>query len=252
MSLPSFIHELIGKVTRQDRLALAKLISSIENGDEKFRELLKQNLQSFRRHSKVIGLTGPLGAGKSSLINSLITKVRNEKLTVGVFAVDPSSPFSRGAILGDRIRMQSNALDEGVFIRSCGMRGERGHLVPWAMEVILAYNAFGMDLVLVETVGSGQNDWEIHEISDVTIVVITAGSGDSIQWMKSGILEIGDIYCVNKKDREPTEAVVRELSGTFLSHPSPKGFERSIVTTSTVTGEGIDQLFKSMMSIHPF
>lgn len=201
---------LLEKIFSGNRLALSRLISKIENRSPDLMTLMAK-VQEHCGHALCLGVTGPPGAGKSTLVDKIISHLRKKKQKVGVVAIDPSSPFSGGAVLGDRIRMQDHAGDEGVFIRSLGSRGSHGGLSRATREVVKLYDAFGMDHVIVETVGVGQTELDIMEIADTTIVVLTPESGDAIQTMKAGILEIADIFVVNKADRDGAHLMQMEL-----------------------------------------
>lgn len=202
--------ELLDRFINGDRRALARVISLVENGAPQAREILK-TLYPRTGQAHIIGFTGAPGVGKSTLVNRVIELYRGKGKRVGVVAVDPSSPFTGGAILGDRIRMQGARLDEGVFIRSLATRGHLGGLSQATGDVAKVLDAAGFPIILVETVGTGQSEVEIMRLAHTTVVVLAPGMGDDIQVIKAGILEIGDVFAVNKADREGTDRTVMEL-----------------------------------------
>lgn len=191
--------ELVTKLLQGDRRAAARAITLLENGDPQIRELL-QALHPYTGKAYLIGITGSPGAGKSTLTDHLITAIRKSGLKVGVIAVDPTSLFTGGAILGDRVRMVNHALDPGVFIRSMGTRGSLGGLAKTTKEAIRVLDAFGMDIILIETVGVGQSELDIVHVADTTLVVLNPTAGDHVQTMKAGIMEIADVFVINKAD----------------------------------------------------
>lgn len=210
-SLDDTQRALLARFTAGDRTALARVISIVENGRPGFEELL--HALHFRLgHAQRIGMTGPPGAGKSTLTSGLIRSYRESGLRVGAVAVDPTSPFTGGALLGDRIRMNDVALDEGVFIRSMATRGALGGLALTTKEVADVMDAFGFDRVIIETVGVGQSELDIAAAADTTVVVLVPESGDSIQAMKAGLMEAADVFVVNKADRPGADRLARELS----------------------------------------
>jgi len=198
-----------------DRLALARLITHVENRTAAVPRIMKA-VSPRARGGYVVGVTGPPGAGKSTVVDRLTARLRAEGATVGIVAVDPSSPFTGGAVLGDRIRMQAHALDTGVFIRSMATRGSLGGLARSTSEVIKLLIAFGHDWVLVETVGVGQTELDIMKLADTTAVVLVPESGDAIQAMKAGLMEAADVFVVNKADRAGAPALMAELK--FAAH----------------------------------
>lgn len=204
------MNDLIRRCIDGDVRAVARLITYLENGDREAYAALYR-LKDHAGRAKVIGITGPPGAGKSTLVDKLITQFRARGLKVGVLAVDPSSPFSGGAILGDRLRMQGHAPDPYVFIRSLATRGSLGGISKATHAAIRVLDAAGYDIVLVETVGVGQSEIDIVRVADMVVLVSVPGLGDDIQVIKAGIMEIGDIFVVNKADRDGAERVVREI-----------------------------------------
>ena len=203
--------DIAEEVLKGNRLALSRAITAIENEYDEATEIMKK-LYPRTGHAFVLGVTGPPGAGKSTLTDKLAREYRNQGKTVGIIAVDPTSPFTGGAILGDRIRMNGLTLDEGVFIRSMGTRGSLGGLSHKTADAVKAMDAFGKDVVFVETVGVGQSEVDIVKAADTTMVVLIPGMGDDIQAIKAGILEIGDVFCVNKADHDGADKLVREIN----------------------------------------
>jgi LAO/AO transport system kinase len=194
-----------------------------------------------------LGVTGPPGAGKSTLVDKLIARIRAQDQTVGVIAVDPSSPFSGGAVLGDRIRMQRHALDEGVFIRSLGTRGTGGGLSRATGEVLRLFDAFGMDVVIIETVGVGQTELDIVDIADTTLVVLVPESGDTVQTMKAGLMEIADVFIVNKADREGAEKMAADLKGMVeLNAYGDTDWKVPVLTSQAHQDLGTDQIYEAL------
>jgi LAO/AO transport system kinase len=224
--------------------AVARAISLVEDGRPEARALLAALFPEAGR-SLVVGVTGPPGAGKSSLVDRLTAHARRLGRTVGIVAVDPTSPFSGGAILGDRIRMQSHATDPGVFIRSMATRGHLGGLAATTDQALLVLSASGKDLILVETVGVGQDEVEIVGTADVSLVVLVPGLGDEVQALKAGIMEIADVFVVNKADREGVERVVAEIE-SLLSLAPGDGAPPAIVKTVATRDEGTAALFAAV------
>ena len=225
---------------------IARLISLIEDGSPDVPALMRELAPTSGRAS-IIGITGSPGVGKSTTTAALITAMRGRGQRVGVLAVDPSSPFSGGALLGDRIRMQQHATDEGVFIRSMASRGHLGGLSATTPQALRVLDAAGCDVVLIETVGVGQSEIEVAAAADTTLVLLAPGMGDSIQAAKAGILEIGDVFVVNKADRDGADSTVRELRNMIALGENPeRGWKPPVVKTVASTGEGIDRLMAAI------
>jgi LAO/AO transport system kinase len=198
-----------------------------------------------------VGITGPPGVGKSTTTSALVTALRRADKRVGVLAIDPSSPFSGGALLGDRVRMSEHATDSGVFIRSMASRGHLGGLAWAAPQALRVLDAAGFDVVLVETVGVGQSEVEVARAADTTVVLLAPGMGDGIQAAKAGILEIGDVYVVNKADRDGATAVRRDVRTTIgLADRSPDDWKPPVLLTSATSGEGIDAVIEKLDAHH--
>jgi LAO/AO transport system kinase len=238
--------ELVDRLLAGDKRACARLITLVENEAPESKQALKQ-VYPYTGNAHVVGVTGPPGAGKSSLVDKLTKYYREQKKTVGIIAVDPSSPFTGGALLGDRIRMQERATDPGVFIRSMGTRGHMGGLALTTKDVIKILDAFGKDLILVETVGTGQDEIDIIKAADTVLVVTMPSLGDDIQAIKAGILEIGDIFVVNKADLDYADKAVLELE-MMLDFNAGRGWRPPVVRTVANMGEGIEELAEAIQA----
>jgi LAO/AO transport system kinase len=234
----------IAGVRAGDRRALAATVTELERRSARAAPLL-QAMQPYLGAALVVGVTGPPGAGKSTLVNALITQWRAEGLRVAVVAVDPSSPVSGGAILGDRIRMTAALDDDGVYVRSLSSSGYLGGLSPAAVRIVDVLDAAGFDRVLLETVGTGQNEIDVAEVADVRVVVSAPGLGDDIQAMKSGLLEIADILVVNKGDRDGADRTLHQLMGA-LSIRAGDTASTPVLKTTATTGEGIAALAEAI------
>lgn len=231
-------------VLRGDVRALARAISIVEDARPEAAALLKALFPHAGR-ALLVGVTGPPGAGKSTLVDRLTAHLRKAGKSVGIVAVDPTSPYSGGAILGDRIRMQGHALDEGVFIRSMATRGHLGGLSATTGHVLTVMSASGKDVILVETVGVGQDEVAIVEAADVSLVVLVPGLGDEVQALKAGIMEIADVFVVNKCDRDGAERVVAEIE-SMLQISGPEAQRPEIVRTSAAAHQGIAELWEAI------
>lgn len=225
--------------------AMARLISLVENNAHEAIQEMKTLFPNTGR-AYIIGITGAPGAGKSTLVDKLTTYLRSRGLTVGIIAVDPTSPFSGGAILGDRIRMQQHSTDEGVFIRSMATRGALGGLAMATSDAISVMDSFGKDIVLVETVGVGQDEVDIVKTAHTTVIITVPGLGDEIQAIKAGILEIGDVFVVNKADREGADETVRELEMMLNMRSKEVSWEPSIYKTVAYKDEGVADLVEGI------
>ena len=236
----------MARVRAGDLRALARAISEVENGTP-LASSLAAALHPLTGHAYVVGLTGPPGAGKSTLADRLTTTWRSQGLRVGVIAVDPTSPFTGGALLGDRVRMQQHASDDGVFIRSMATRGQMGGLASATGDVAMTLDAAGYDVVLIETVGVGQDEVEVVRTADVAIVVSVPGTGDDVQALKAGLMEIADIYVVNKADREGADRTVAAIEA-FLSLQPPEfgAWRPPVIRTAATSGAGVADLTEAI------
>ncbi|HSW36554.1 MAG TPA: methylmalonyl Co-A mutase-associated GTPase MeaB [Candidatus Limnocylindrales bacterium] len=236
--------QLVEELLQGNRRAVARLISLVENDDPQKLALLKK-IYPHTGSAYNIGITGAPGSGKSSLVDLLLQEIRDEGLTAGVIAVDPTSPFSGGAILGDRIRMQDHALDNGIFIRSMGTRGSLGGLSRATREAVQVLDAFGKDLVLIETVGVGQSEVDIVKTADTTVVVLTPAGGDSVQTMKAGIMEIADVFVINKADLPGAERTIAEVN-IMLDMKKVAKWRPPVLPTIAIRSEGIGPLWQAI------
>jgi LAO/AO transport system kinase len=227
-----------------DRVALAKLMTRVENDTGDVAAIMAR-IYPRLGHADVVGITGPPGAGKSTLVDRLVAKLRAAQQSVGVVAVDPSSPFSGGAVLGDRIRMQHHATDPAVFIRSLSTRGRRGGLARATRRIAHLLDAFGKDRILIETVGVGQTELDIMELAGTVVVVLVPEAGDTIQVMKAGLLEIAHVFVVNKADREGATRMKTELQTMLQLRPNPD-WEVPVLLTEATSDRGLDELLAAI------
>lgn len=240
------VRDVVAAVRAGNPRALGRLISWIENASPALPVIMKELAPDTGR-AHVVGLTGAPGVGKSTTATSLVRTLRARGERVGVLAVDPSSPFSGGALLGDRVRMQEHALDPDVYIRSMATRGHLGGLAVATPQALRAFDAACFDTVIVETVGVGQSELEVVETADTVLVLLAPGMGDGIQAAKAGILEIGDVFVVNKSDREGAQALIRELRTMIaLTHRGPQDWKPPIVSTVAYEHRGIDELLEAV------
>jgi LAO/AO transport system kinase len=237
-------NEIVEGIRNGDTRALARAITLVENGDPASYDIVRE-LYPQTGHAHAVGITGPPGVGKSSLIAALVTRVRALGRTVGVISVDPSSPFTQGALLGDRIRLTDHFLDPGVYIRSMGTRGHVGGLAEATLQALLLLDAFGEDVVFLETVGSGQSDVGVLSIADTIVLALQPGSGDSVQALKAGIMEIPDVIAVNKSDHPLAKATAADVRQVLALGPvdAPKP---PIVLTEALNGSGVDELWAAI------
>jgi GTPase len=233
---------LIERFMAHDRTALARLITLVENRAAEVSAVMEQ-IYSRTGRAYIVGVTGAPGAGKSTLVNRLIAKYRAQGREVGVLAIDPSSPFSGGAVLGDRVRMTDHYRDPGVYIRSLSSRGSHGGLSRAAREIVKLLDAFGYGLIIIETVGVGQTELAVMDLADTTVVVTVPEGGDSVQVMKAGLNEIADLFVVNKADREGADRIKAELElSVHLGRQSPNGWRTPVLLTQANSDQGVDAL----------
>lgn len=237
--------EIVDKLLNHSRLALSKAITAVENEYDDAVKIMTE-IYPHTGNAYVIGITGPPGAGKSTLTDKLAKEYRKRGKTVGIVAIDPTSPYSGGAILGDRIRMMDLTADEGIFVRSMATRGSLGGLSQKAGDAVKLMDAFGMDVIIVETVGVGQSEVDIVKTADTTMVVVIPGMGDDIQAIKAGILEIGDLFTINKADREGTDKLNIEIEMMLELNPEHVGWRPPINRTIASKGKGIEAVVDSI------
>ena len=240
--------EIVQSVLKGNKRSIARLITLIENNSPKAIEILKK-LYPYTGNAVIIGITGSPGAGKSSLVNELAKTLRAKDKKVGILAIDPTSPFSGGALLGDRIRMQDLILDKGIYIRSMGSRGTLGGLSRASYDAAKVLDAAGMDYVIIETVGVGQSEVDIVKLADIVTLVLVPGMGDEVQAIKAGIMEIGDVFVVNKSDKDGADRLVTEIEMNLDLNPSKVTFRPPIIKTVATTGKGINSLAKSIEDV---
>jgi LAO/AO transport system kinase len=245
---PIDIAELVGRAREGQQRAVARLISLVEDAHPQLREVAKA-LTPHTGNAQIVGLTGPPGVGKSTSTSALLTALRKEGKRVGVLAIDPSSPFSGGALLGDRIRMTEHATDSGVFIRSMATRGHLGGLAWATPQAVRVLDAAGFDVVLIETVGVGQSEVDVVKLADTTVVLLAPGMGDGIQAAKAGVLEIADVFVVNKADRDGADTTVHDLK-QMISYGRKEirgqSWRQPIVRTVASKGEGVDDVVAAL------
>ena len=248
------IDDLIERMLQGDRRATARLITLVENDEEKAREIIRR-IYPHTGNAYIVGITGPPGAGKSTLLDKLIRVAREEGKVVGVIAIDPTSPFTGGALLGDRIRMQRHSTDPGVFIRSMATRGSLGGLAKATNDAIKVLDAYGCDVIFVETVGVGQIEIDIVKTADTVVLVTVPGLGDDVQAIKAGLMEIADGFVINKADKEGADATYFELNLMLdleKERWEKRGWRPPIVETVATTMRGIRELWAAVKEHHEF
>jgi LAO/AO transport system kinase len=245
------MHPLVERIKIGDERALARAISYIEDDHEDKLTILGE-VHTFEKHARYIGITGSPGAGKSSLVNQLIAHLRSQKLKVGVIGVDPTSPFSGGALLGDRVRMNQHFIDPGVYIRSMGTRGSLGGLARSTKEAVKVMDAYGFDVIIIETVGVGQSELDIMKIADTTAVILNPGSGDVVQVFKAGIMEIADLFVINKADLPGVPKLTTEINSMLDLVKHDARWRPPIVNTISIRNQGIDILWEEMSKHQTF
>lgn len=238
--------ELVKEALNGSERAIAQLITMVENELPGWMEAMKQ-VYPHTGNAYLIGFTGPTGSGKSTLVDRVALALHNQNYSIGIIAIDPSSPFTGGALLGDRVRMREVTDREGVFIRSLGTRGGQGGISQATSDVIKILDASGKDCILIETIGIGQDEVEVVQIVDTAIVVSVPGLGDDIQTLKAGIMEIGDIFVVNKSDREGADHVVTMISAMLDLNPLTNVWRQPIVKTIATENQGIDELIEQIV-----
>lgn len=239
------IQQLVEGVLKSDKRSIAKVMSLVENEAPEATQILSK-LYPHTGKAHVVGVTGPGGSGKSTLAGAMIKELRRQGKTVGVVAVDPSSPFTGGAFLGDRIRMQEYSVDEGVFIRSMATRNSLGGLAKATRDLVLVLDASGKDIIIVETVGAGQSEVDVIKVAHTVVVVFAPGLGDEIQAIKAGIMEIGDIFVINKADRENANKAVSDIEAMLKLNLKKEGWTPPIVKTTAIIGEGTSALLQKI------
>jgi LAO/AO transport system kinase len=245
------IKNWVSRIRSGDPRALARAITTVENRAPESTELLKA-LFPHTGQARIIGLTGAPGAGKSTLVDQLAKEYRKQNKTVGIIAVDPTSPYTGGAILGDRIRMGSHFADPGIYIRSMATRGSLGGLAGTTSDVAAVLDASGRDLVLIETVGVGQDEVDIVRLAEITVVILVPGMGDDVQTIKAGIMEIADVFVINKSDREGAERVEREIRAMQSLSTRSDSWTPPIVKTVASDGQGVPELAKAIASYEDY
>ncbi|MGC9994216.1 MAG: methylmalonyl Co-A mutase-associated GTPase MeaB [Terriglobia bacterium] len=245
------IETWVAKVLARDRRAIARAISAVESGDAQGTALLKRLFPASGK-AQVIGVTGSPGAGKSTLVEKLAGAYRGAGARVGIIAVDPTSPFSGGALLGDRIRMQNLAGDKDIYIRSMATRGQLGGLAPTTHDVVTVLDAAGCDVVLIETVGVGQDEVEVARLADATALLLVPGMGDDVQTFKAGVMEIADLYVLNKADLPGAERLQQEIEAMLFLASRADGWRPPIVRAIATTGSGISEVRQALEQFQHF